>query len=503
MLPDDGFHISCNKVRYSPAQSKTFLSGSMLSKDGHLLIRKRESSINQKISFLSRIIFISFYMLMTSMQSRLMEPQRNIFSFIAASSQKTNMSEACLLLLSNDGRWRCMVLDDEENVRILPFSPNLPLQDSTVISGETKFSSSFAVIDWENDIIYLNQDAGSYSLYNTNQNPGASTARKLQRRSALVVRVTTNDAVVTSSGEVLSDKWFGTYGDKQTMSSRFKACSYKRLKIQPALDTSNILNGVLELKLNIDAFEKSVDQAEILTLEALQNLLGKEFLLMYDHTMIILPPGFKDSESFFSRAYVNFSLSTYNDEVATHLSAQMHSIGNNIGFGNAGILTGPKDNRAYGDTSGYMGNTYGLDDWPIMCFNAPNSWLTKWYRKGHVTVNPLKKQWTGNLFGISNYEIKSGDSSGYHIVLVKIVGNKNEDYYVSFNRSTGINRQTQLAKNRVLITRYSRGQMTTTMLQSLGNEERAVLPNFLGKGQKVYIKVIRLGNYARVKIWAS
>ena len=100
----------------------------MFNKDGPTFIRKRESSINQKIHLLSRICFLSFYACMTATQSKLTEVEIRRFFFTAASSNQSTISEPCLLLLTHEKEWRCMVFDDEGSFRILPFTPSFRLK---------------------------------------------------------------------------------------------------------------------------------------------------------------------------------------------------------------------------------------------------------------------------------------------------------------------------------------------------------------------------------------
>eukprot|EP00588_Corethron_pennatum_P034108 CAMPEP_0194349560 /NCGR_PEP_ID=MMETSP0171-20130528/107159_1 /TAXON_ID=218684 /ORGANISM="Corethron pennatum, Strain L29A3" /LENGTH=286 /DNA_ID=CAMNT_0039117027 /DNA_START=623 /DNA_END=1480 /DNA_ORIENTATION=+ len=187
------------------------------------------------------------------------------------------------------------------------------------------------------------------------------------------------------------------------MSSQYKACSYGKLLIQPAPDTSVISNGVVEVKLNINAKQQTSSELESLAFAALEEILGKKFYLKYDHIMICLPPGFTDADVFFAHGYFKFPVSTYNDEQITYLSYQMHETGHNFGLSHAGLDTGSKIDLEYGDYSGYMGGSYDRVGFPEMCFNAPQSWELGWYTNSHLTVNPFTRtnRWVGNIFGIS------------------------------------------------------------------------------------------------------
>mmetsp|Transcript_5266 Transcript_5266/g.11101 ORF Transcript_5266/g.11101 Transcript_5266/m.11101 type:complete len:542 (+) Transcript_5266:55-1680(+) len=480
----------------------------MLTEDGGLQsIRKRKFSDHQKVLFQSRIIFILFYVVMTTIHSRVMMPESRGFLFITASSHQSKMSEACLLLFNSHDEWRCMVWDDAGIARIVPFSStSVPLHNTTVysplLSGTATFFSASAIIDWENNTISLDQDdRETYIISNLDQR--SQVTQSIGIRSAIVVRVTTNDATTTSDGDQLSNKVFGTFGDKVNMSSQYKACSYGKQLIQPAPDTSVISNGVVEVKLNINAKQQTSSELESLAFAALEEILGKKFYLKYDHIMICLPPGFTDADVFFAHGYFKFPVSTYNDEQITYLSYQMHETGHNFGLSHAGLDTGSKIDLEYGDYSGYMGGSYQMDDEPEMCFNAPHSWEFGWYTNSHLTVNPFTRtnRWVGNIYGISKY-VKSGARK----TLVRIVGGEDKDYFVNFNQDTGMNTWTQLGWNQVLITYIKKNDpldLYTTNVGQLYSGQRKVIKNYSGTGRNLHIKVLKIKNSARVSIVAS
>ena len=94
-----------------------------------------------------------------------------------------------------------------------------------------------------------------------------------------------------------------------------------------------------------------------------------------------------------------------------------------------------------------MGYSYSSDDGPRMCFNAPKNWQLQWYSDRQVTVSG---GWSGDLYGIADYVgTNEGDT-----VIVQIPGGT-EDWYVSFNRKTGINSGTPEGGNQVLVHKRS------------------------------------------------
>ena len=102
----------------------------------------------------------------------------------------------------------------------------------------------------------------------------------------------------------------------------------------------------------------------------------------------------------------------------------------------------------YADTSGFMGYSYAEDDGPKMCFNAAKSWQLGWYADKAFTVDPsVTSSWDGTLVGISDY-----NDAGNNHVLVKLETGAALDYYMNFNRATGINSGTKEGENQVLIT---------------------------------------------------
>jgi hypothetical protein len=81
-----------------------------------------------------------------------------------------------------------------------------------------------------------------------------------------------------------------------------------------------------------------------------------------------------------------------------------------------------------------------------MCFNAAKSWQLGWYSDKAVTLDKTNEpSYVGVLGGIADYSVSD------HTVLVKLDTGSSIDYYVNYNRRSGINSDTQEAGNQVTV----------------------------------------------------
>jgi hypothetical protein len=154
-----------------------------------------------------------------------------------------------------------------------------------------------------------------------------------------------------------------------------------------------------------------------------------------------------------------------------------------------------------------MGYSYGQDDTPVMCFNAAKNWQLGWYGDRHSTATPLTASWNGEIVGIADYE--NDTILPIRSVAVKIAGDSSRDYYVSFNRVTGINSGSQEGRNQVLV--HSRVPGTTYALSNLEAKlsfgGTFVIPSF-GGGPTVTVQVNSILNtfpvwYADISVSAD
>jgi len=119
-------------------------------------------------------------------------------------------------------------------------------------------------------------------------------SRAINYRRVLAVRVRASDSITTASEAVLSDKIFGTSGDRSNLKERFATCSYGETQIIPYSGRTatgvTVSNGVYTVTISNRA--SRVDEGIIrdAALAALTQSLG-DIASQFDHVMLCLPPG--------------------------------------------------------------------------------------------------------------------------------------------------------------------------------------------------------------------
>eukprot|EP00594_Rhizosolenia_setigera_P000189 CAMPEP_0178945244 /NCGR_PEP_ID=MMETSP0789-20121207/3627_1 /TAXON_ID=3005 /ORGANISM="Rhizosolenia setigera, Strain CCMP 1694" /LENGTH=152 /DNA_ID=CAMNT_0020625113 /DNA_START=1304 /DNA_END=1762 /DNA_ORIENTATION=- len=105
-----------------------------------------------------------------------------------------------------------------------------------------------------------------------------------------------------------------------------------------------------------------------------------------------------------------------------------------------------------------MGYSTIGDDSKIMCFNAVKSWKLGWYRDRHVDLVTSPYNWSGNLYGITDYQRTSSSD----MMIVRL-----GSYFVSFNRSNGITQDVGVGENQVLVHQQNDERARSTLLATL------------------------------------
>lgn len=277
--------------------------------------------------------------------------------------------------------------------------------------------------------------------------PGLSRAQGT--RTILAVVVHANDASTTISKEKLSDDVFGTgltETDLVNVKSQYDACSYGKLKMEPAADrdpaiagdTIGIEHGVTEVNITVNVAGQRSRTMQNHIVHALNTKFGVTSpSQLANHVMICMPPGTRGR--WMAVGVVNGWKTVYNDQYCSSISNQMHEIGHNLGLCHSG-----EGNHAYGDQSGLMGFSYNDDD-TKMCFNAIKSWKLGWYEDRAVEVNPTQGEVISHeLIGVADYETPY--LSDECKIVIKV-----GDYYINFNRASGIDEGTREGQNQVMI----------------------------------------------------
>ncbi|KAL3760779.1 hypothetical protein ACHAWU_007845 [Discostella pseudostelligera] len=284
----------------------------------------------------------------------------------------------------------------------------------------------------------------------------SSRALQSGTRTVLAVRIFLTDGQYSFTDQAgLSNDVFGNGVDPSNLKSQYAACSANKLIFDKASDrsmTSNpndgttaISNGVVDIKVALAVAPES-DGAIV---NAVTSKINSVFGVgnpnqLANHIMYCLPSGTMKGIAY---AYINSWNSVYSNEWCNYVSGQMHEIGHNLGYAHSN-----EGGQSYADQTGMMGYSYGLDDGPTMCFNAAKSWQTQWYASKSTTVDPSASSSAQNCFEGKLYGIADFSNAASTVVLAKIDDASATDYFVTFNRQTGMNSGTQEAGNLVTIT---------------------------------------------------
>eukprot|EP00957_Ditylum_brightwellii_P166145 12648960-Ditylum_brightwellii.AAC.1 len=138
--------------------------------------------------------------------------------------------------------------------------------------------------------------------------------------------------------------------------------------------------------------------------------------------------------------------------------------------------SGGLDGATYTDHTGLMGNPLYGDDNGRMCFNPAKSAFIGWYDDKKITIDLRQSHsQVHRIYGISDY-----GSSSSSLVNIKLETGLNEDYYVGFNRATGINGQNDEADNEVTITKayntFSRSHQSRLQAHLIQGELNVLAP---------------------------
>lgn len=262
---------------------------------------------------------------------------------------------------------------------------------------------------------------------------------KKGRMDTLVIRVIdrNSNAPPSDLGAIFSDEL--------SLSNQIRDCSYNQMNVQPATQFSS--NGIIDMRIDMLASEFGSsgsfgDYAKSVAKQKLGSSYDRADLVIYCLPEI---PGL----DWAGYAWVFGHESFYNNRYCDNHEVLLHEVGHNMGLGHSG-----QDDEEYGDFAGTMGAPYSYGK---MCFNPAKSYQLGWYSKQVKSINPLDFPSVQTYFlnGVADY--KSDGSNGSSLVVLRIENprgnsNGNNDYYIGYNRKTGINSATAEAADMVTIT---------------------------------------------------
>jgi len=302
--------------------------------------------------------------------------------------------------------------------------------------------------------------------------------------SVLVIRVVdaANAQIDATNTELKGD----IFTDEFSLGTGYAQCSHNQLIMEPATGDNRISDGIITVNIDITAVPNNERALQDAVLDKATEDYG-DLPSQYDLVMVCQPPG---TGRWVAYAYINSYVSFYNDYWCQKVSAQMHEVGHNLGLGHSN-----QDEVAYGDQSSLMGFSYGSDDGPKMCFNAAKNFQLGWYENAKQSFYPLEYKNSVQNFvlnGVDDYQ-KEGTTNGELITLrlvefgdeynfdVNAYGN---DYYIGYNRQTGINSGTVEAPNQVVIFRKDSGGPDeygeSNRIADLNPGEQHTIRNFKG-----------------------
>ncbi|KAL3771833.1 hypothetical protein ACHAWU_004392 [Discostella pseudostelligera] len=357
----------------------------------------------------------------------------------------------------------------------------------------------------------------------------------------LAVRVTDVNGLAPRDAKYISDKIFGTYGDKVTVKSQMAACSYGAINIVNDYGNDNewILSklsapGVIDVTVDvsINPFPPNGETLYNAYRAALRTKLGfgpNQWLPgPFAHIMFIIEKLYGGG-TWAANGGVNTWNSHYNGDVFAHPKLAMHEFGHNLNLGHSGAFNEKGEYKEYGDWSCIMGTGNGNENVGGNCYNAAKTHqlimsngvvegksgiahIGNWYNASRVeTWTPGASgsmMWTGTLVGVAEYgQISNGGGGADRRLVLRIVHNETSDYFVGFNRKTGMTNESWPA-DKVTVYEAAAGGVTysqSTIQAKLGQGESFSVPDWLGNASlrlEIFTDEIRtdvVPGYAKVR----
>ena len=176
-------------------------------------------------------------------------------------------------------------------------------------------------------------------------------------RTMVIFRVSGADVAPSKTSAEIADAFFGSAGDPNNLKSRYDACSFGKLQMNPGTGP-DFTNGVAEITIATRMVGSENIAIQDVVTQAIIAKYGSSLRDKYDHVVYALPRGTRmgkgGTDRWLAYAYMNSYLSVYNDDNIVYISNQVHETGHNLG-----LMHSNHGEQKYGDQSGTMGYGYG------------------------------------------------------------------------------------------------------------------------------------------------
>lgn len=385
----------------------------------------------------------------------------------------------------SEDKWVCELSEADASrfgVRFVELADNFQPFVTDAKSGISLLSIDEGIIDLDYNKMYLPSEHAPKVVTREERyhDRGRNLVASTGNLPTIMVRVV--DATGSGPDSSLAQLRNDVFEDASCLKSQMAACSYNQLTIQPYQDNI-VSNGVHEITVNVNAMAVNRGVFEQAMLAAFESALGSDIDdPKFGLVMFCVPPG---SDSNFSAiGIINGKITIYAHDVCGRVSGHLHEVGHNLNLPHSGEGTDP-----YGDGSGVMGYTFNRDDQNI-CYNAVKSWQLGWYSDRTTANNPRSHNTpfqTYLLNGVADYR----SNPNALVVLQLDQPSLNQDYYIGYNRKTGINSDTVEDGDKVTIHRKdasASAYVTSWKVASLNAGESYTITNYNNQGGSVEIR---------------
>jgi len=389
----------------------------------------------------------------------------------------------------SEEKWSCEFSDEERGrhgVRFVELADNYRTYLRSASSGRSVLTIDQAVIDMDDVRMYL--PSQHIPKIDT---PERYHDRKLVESTGdlptLMVRVV--DSQGNGPDYNVTQLVDDVFEDESCLKTQMEACSYNQLRIHPYQDEI-VSNGVHEITVQMDTMAVSQGAFENAMFDEFDATFGSRNDPKFGLIMFCIPP--TSDASFSATGWVNGKITIYSHDQCGRVSAQMHEVGHNINLHHSG-----EGANEYADQTGVMGFSYADDDQRI-CYNAAKNWQLGWYNDQTLTNNPRNHPAMQTFFlnGISDYTANPNALVVLRLEQLSL----GSDYYIGYNRKSGINADTREDGDMVTVVRKDSGPDLLGLSWKIGSLYPGMsleIPNFNGEEGTIMIKFLSVQNDGR------